>query len=411
MRIIYSTLPAAMWGVFFISSNFYWIDFCQNQLEIFIYKNKKTLSESYVFYNLINMKKKAFTLFEIVLALIIFSLMIGIIFNIYINTKKSERNILKQQLLVWETNDLLDKIDNLSLDYTIDYQEYFNRGVVWCVLDWDPLRSNTWSCDIFTSYWNSWNLYYCSNLAWDQSLYNYYNITTNWCIQSWIQKFGQYTYQFRNITDWMLNNWNDVFLWAWPISVHHNTWVQELYLINNNWDHRVFFRRHFVTWVDLNWDWFITWKNESLYTIQILKLKWFDAWGSHNFDSPDQFTNDWFIDTRACDYSNWFICSWSSIWSWIYSWYNLPSDSDDGRVNLIDAKITISDWNIEVRPVKDPYLAVNEPEHLLDPYITIALTANIYWHDSNEEISLQTSIWFKNSYFNRKEINYTGFLP
>jgi prepilin-type N-terminal cleavage/methylation domain-containing protein len=76
------------------------------------------------------MKKKAFTLFEIVLALIIFSLIIGIIFNIYINIKKSEKNIPKQQLLASETNDFLDQISDLSLEYTLDYEEYFNRGVV-----------------------------------------------------------------------------------------------------------------------------------------------------------------------------------------------------------------------------------------------------------------------------------------
>ncbi len=367
--------------------------------------------KSAIFYYFCYMKKKAFTLFEIVLALIIFSLMVGIIFNIYINTQKSERNLLKQQLLAAETNDFLDQISDLSLEYTLDYQEYFNRGVAWCVSDWDPLRSNTWSCTIFTSYWNSWSLYYCSTWNWVQSWYNYYQITQTWCIQPWLQKFGQYTYQFRNITYSSLNNWNDVFLWTWPIAVHYNTWVQELYLINNDWDHRIFLRRHFITWVDLNWDGLFTWKNESLYTIQILKLKWFDAWGSHNFDYPDQFTYDWFIDTRACDYDNWFICFGSSIWSWIYSWYNLPSDSDDGRVNLTDSKITISDRNIEVRPAKDSYLAVNETEHLLDPYIKINLTANIYGEYSPEEITLQTSIWFKNSYFIQKQINYTGFLP
>jgi prepilin-type N-terminal cleavage/methylation domain-containing protein len=76
------------------------------------------------------MKKKAFTLFEIVLALIIFSLIVSIIFNIYINTQKSEKNLLKQQILASETNDFLEQISDLSLEYTLDYEEYFNRGVV-----------------------------------------------------------------------------------------------------------------------------------------------------------------------------------------------------------------------------------------------------------------------------------------
>jgi prepilin-type N-terminal cleavage/methylation domain-containing protein len=41
--------------------------------------------------NNLNFKiKKAFTLFEVVLALIIFSTLVGIIFSAYINIKKSE---------------------------------------------------------------------------------------------------------------------------------------------------------------------------------------------------------------------------------------------------------------------------------------------------------------------------------
>jgi prepilin-type N-terminal cleavage/methylation domain-containing protein len=40
--------------------------------------------------NLILKTKKAFTLFEVVLALIIFSMLVGIIFSTYINIKKSE---------------------------------------------------------------------------------------------------------------------------------------------------------------------------------------------------------------------------------------------------------------------------------------------------------------------------------
>jgi len=357
------------------------------------------------------MKKKAFTLFEIVLAISIFSLIAWIIFHMYINTKKSEKIILNQQLLLSETNNFLDQISDLSLDYTIDYEEYFNRGVLWCSLNVEEFsRQKSW-CDLFTHYWNAWSLYYCSNEDWAQSGYNYYPLSDyNWCVQSWEQAFLQYKYQFWNIADSTLNNWNDIFLWTWPLAVYDHTWIQELYLINKDWDHRVFFRRKYLTWVDLDWDWSFTWKNESQYTIQILKLKWFDIWTGHNYD-PDLFVENWFIDTWACDYDNWFICSWEAIWSWLFSWYKLPIDSNDGWVDLINSKITISDRNIEVWPAKDPNLAINEAEYLLDPYIKINLIANIYWYDSNEEITLQTSIWFKNSYFNRKEVNYTGFLP
>jgi prepilin-type N-terminal cleavage/methylation domain-containing protein len=81
------------------------------------------------------MKKKGFTLFEIILALIIFSFIIGIIFDIYINVKKSEQNIANQQLLASQTNDFLDYLNDLSLDYTLDYEEYFNRTMSNCTIN------------------------------------------------------------------------------------------------------------------------------------------------------------------------------------------------------------------------------------------------------------------------------------
>lgn len=369
-----------------------------------------------IFFTVVSkMKKKGFTLFEVVLALIIFSLIIGVIFNIYINIKKSEKSIMNQQLLASETNDFLDNLNDLSFDYTIDYEEYFNRTMNNCISGSEFSWSNTWECNIFTEYWNSWTWglpYYCSfNWESNQSSYNYYAIDSIWCAQTGLQYFLTYRWQFRDIVDSDLNNWDDEFLWKWPISVSNNTWVKELYLISKSWDYRVFFRRKFMTWVDLNWDWSFTWKNESLYTLQILKLRWFDAGFSHDFDVSKVSTQNWFIDTRACDIDNWFDCNWSGVWDLEFSWYKLASNIYDGRVDMTNHKITISDWNIEVYPAKDPYLSKNDSWYLVDPFIKISLVANIYWEQINDEINLQTSIWFKNSYFNFEKVEYTGFLP
>ena len=100
----------------------------------------------------INLKsKKAFTLFEVVLALIIFSMLVGIIFTAYINIKKSEWEIGKQQIIVQESNDFLDRLHELSLDYTIDYEEYFNRTQSTC-LSWSTSARNIWwACDILVA--------------------------------------------------------------------------------------------------------------------------------------------------------------------------------------------------------------------------------------------------------------------
>lgn len=361
------------------------------------------------------MKKKGFTLFEVILALIIFSLMIGIIFNIYINIQKSEKNISNQQLLASQTNDFLDTLNELSFDYTLDYEEYFNRTMNNCIGSAEFSWNLKWECTIFTQYWNNWTWYkpyYCSSVAeGSKSGYIYNYIDDIWCAQTGSQYFFTYKWQFRDISDSNLNNSDDVFLWKWPIAISNNTWVQELYLISKSWDHRIFFRRKFITWVDLNWDWNINWKNESLYVLQMIKLKWFDAGINHNFDSWNISTYNWFIDTRACDIDNWFDCNGTGVWNWEFSWYNLALDWDDGRVNITDSKITISDWNMEIYPAKDPYLSKNDTWYLVDPFIKISLIAHIYWYQLNDEINIQTSIWFKNSYFNFEKIEYTGFLP
>lgn len=364
--------------------------------------------------------KKAFTLFEIVLALIIFSMLIGIIFSVYINIKKSEWKIKIQQILVQESNNFLDRLYRLSLDYTIDYEEYFNRAQSSCLTWSTAIRNTWWVCDVFTKYGNvssdGW-LYYCnSNQNFTQSWYNSYLFSFDawnpvWCKQSWNQSFWQYKRQFRDTVDEYLNNWNDVFVGKWPIAILQNTWVQELYLINNDWNHRIFFRRKFITWIDLNWDWFITGKNESLYKIQVLKLKGFDAWLNHDFDLSlsNWWAYDWFIDTRACDTDAWFVCNGLSVWDSEYSWYHLPLDNDDWRVDITDPRITVSDRNFKIYPAKDPYLATNEPKYLVDPFIQINITLNSYWDMKDDEIILQTSLWFKNSHSNFELLDLSNY--
>ena len=375
--------------------------------------------------NIIGTKsKKAFTLFEIVLALIIFSMLVGVIFTAYINIKKSEVTIWAQQIVTKEANDFLDRLHDLSLDYTIDYEEYFNRTIIKCGSEKSPdfARNQDGECPQFTKYGNTGDndgMYYC-NSSWDLTQSWYYiskfiliGPDPIWCVQTWKQNFWQYNRQFRDTKDSHLNNGDDIFTGRWPVAIAQNTWVQELYLINNDWDHRVYFRRKLLTWVDLNWDWGSTWKNEGLYTIQTLKLKWFDAGEGHNFDTwpSNWWVYDWFIDTRACDADAWFVCNWSGLWIGEYSWYNLPLDVDDGRVDITNPKITVSDWNFELYPAKDPYLAKKETWYLLDPFVKVNLTTNIYGKQVEDEITLQTSLSFKNSYHNFEMEDLTWFLP
>ncbi|MBQ2600009.1 hypothetical protein II582_01175 [bacterium] len=56
----------------------------------------------------------------------------------------------------------------------------------------------------------------------------------------------------------------------------------------------------------------------------------------------------------------------------------LPLDRDDGRIDLTDEKVTVSDMKIDIYPNKDPYIATNDDDARHDPYIKISFTMNMY---------------------------------
>lgn len=313
--------------------------------------------------------------------------------SIYVNVRWADWRMSNKRLLTAEASDLIDKIHVAALDFTIDYEEYFNRTSLWL------LPNGTW----FSSYWNSWTRYYC----WNVGSYTWYNIILRndsewWCVQNWInQKYLEYKFQHRNLATWNLNSKDnsDSNVWLWPVAISPNTWLDILCLISPDWVDRYYFRRVYKTWNNL------TGKNDNLYTIQMLRLKWLDAGINQDFNS--RWAYDWFIDTRACDYSQWFICSWQTV----MTWYKLPSDENDWRVDITSDKVTVNDFRIDIYPNKDPYLATNDTWAVLDPYAKISFTMNMYDKPSNDEITISTTFSFKNSYSRFEIVEYTWYIP
>ena len=140
----------------------------------------------------------------------------------------------------------------------------------------------------------------------------------------------------------------------------------------------------------------LTGENYDIYKVQVLRLKWYDAGTSQNFTSAtSSWRFDWFIDTWACDFSQGYICNWN-----IVTWdFKLPNSFYDWRVDITSDKVTVSDFRIDIYPNKDPYLDTWS-ENILDPYIKITITMNLYNKPSEDEITLSTTLSFKNSYFN-----------
>ena len=380
--------------------------------------------------------KKAFTLIEILIASVILWIVLTVIFQIYFSLLKTRTDIYARSILVKNTNNVVEKLNIIMKNYTIDYEEYFDRRMVWCNSDgwnnfsWDV--GTWWYCKKFTDYWNgssikkdssfvnTWDniLYYCSSkwddsdkqiefpgkttdcewnqwnwITWSAYIYHQSNDNLNAWSGCWenevssdgaMQSFGEYKLQFWNVgwnaDSYMWCKWDDddTDLWVWPVAIGDNLHVKELYLISKDGKHRIFIRRKLVWTWDWNHDWNIdyTWW-EALYKLQILKLRWFDIGSWHKYWTTWATVNDGKIDTWACDKLQWFKCNWTDI-NYPGGWYNLPKDVNDGWVDMTINDITISKFNIAIFPTKSPNHAWYDTGVQISPYLRISIKTNFY---------------------------------
>ncbi|MFA7717619.1 MAG: prepilin-type N-terminal cleavage/methylation domain-containing protein [Candidatus Absconditabacterales bacterium] len=353
--------------------------------------------------------RRGFTLLEIIISMTIFLVLFVIIISLYTKMMKLRYNIQARQSLIESSYNAMEKINLLLKDYTIDYEEYFNRQWVGCNgnsgANFTRNTATGGYCPDFTAYGNgspndsnSHQLYYCNS-----SDINPWLLNGSGCAQGGMQSFGEYTLQFRDI------NGIDVNVEKGPDAIADATGVQELYLISQDGKQRIYLRRILVESGDRNNDGAISGDSEYLYTLQMLKLRGFDAGDHHTFNpNTSSGVYDGNIDTRACDYAQGFLCNGSGIDATLYSGYRLPLNTDDGRVNLFDQNLTVSDRNLVVSPTKNPDYALAQPEVQINPYFTISLTNKLYGKIRQKklglpslddfQLSLQTSFSTKSFY-------------
>jgi hypothetical protein len=193
------------------------------------------------------------------------------------------------------------------------------------------------------------------------------------CWRFWVkQSFGQYKALFTDVKKvafddddeelWYIVNNNDI------RAVRDDKNIQELYLISHDGKKRLYFRRRLVN------------QNSGFaqYRVQMLRLRWFDAWQDHNFDATNnEWLYDWQIDTWACDSSMWFVWNWSGVW-WAYSNYHLPRDEEDCWVDLTYWMTNLYTWNISISPLWDPDLFRSVQDRQINPYMTIFILNWVY---------------------------------
>ncbi len=397
------------------------------------------------------MRKKGFTLIEMVLTLVTFSIVFGILFTLFLRMIRMKTDIEARQLLIQNTYDTVEKINVMLQDYTIDYEEYFDRSMVGCsdISSWGDKfdRSVGWSgnCNVQTNFGNSTALldgysyvedmgksqhmlYACSSflggatMAWpnggsdeqDVRLMVWYN-KTDWdmaCINEFHtryesspnlllygfrQPYGAYKVQFLDVKDdvddkfWRAWDDDDTDTGKWPPAVFDNNNVKELYLISKDKKKRILLRRSLLAQGDWNNDGTVgDIDSENLYTIQMLQLKAFDAGVNHDFDvTTYSGVYDGTIDTRACDIEAWFTCKGPSLWG-VYSGYHLPdvNNPQDWWINITSNDLSVADWNMKITPTKDPDYAWWEASQQRNPFITLYIKTAIYWENRVNKIGV-----------------------
>ena len=343
--------------------------------------------------------------------------MITVVTTLFVYIYKTKWWLEARQTITKESYFFLEKLQVMIKDYTIDYEEYWNRQQVGCMSPGNSTRNTWWNCTMMTYYGNkntvlTWidandynGLYYFSTL-WDlppgsfdsdgsictddtvedcvSSTNSHFSSLT---IDSWfIQSYGQYQQLFTDVKDDVdfiygpVKDDDDLDVGKWPIAVLQTgqNFPQELYLISHDKTKRLLFRRKLIASWDYNNDATIS-SSEQLFSIQVLQLKGFDAWETHNFDDVTKTRYDGVIDTWACDYDLWFVCKWDGISATaLYSGFRLPQDSDDWWQNLLNSDITVSNRNIAISPLSDPYLSRSQDDNQINPFFTMNLTLGLY---------------------------------
>ena len=347
---------------------------------------------------------KAFTLIEILIWVTLFSIIITSWFYAF-----SAASIWKIKL-IWHTN--IEKesyffserlFEEIKKWWVIDYEEYFNRKVVWdtTYLSWH-YDKDTWFWN-FGSGWDVWtatnywdDFYLCrswdSNSMWTWWCYsNDFNIY--WTGVIWEpQRFWQYTFQFMDYNSNMNNDilalwdensdwsiiWDDddESIWIWP-EVLANSWeVQELYLVSWDKKTRTLFRwnvkedpdKPTSAGCDLttnpktsSWAW-------CLGTIEFLKLDLKDWWINHS--KSWTWLYDWSPETWIINPNfswTWDLVAWSNTWNY--------------RVPLFPTSINVKNVEFYLLPNKDLKLSWKDSLTTSNfaPYLRIKYTLTPSW--------------------------------
>ncbi len=355
----------------------------------------------------LNKNKKAFTLIEIMVWIMIISMVLIWWFQALISVTIWKSKLIQETDIQKESFYFTEKFFEMIKKWgSIDYEEYFNRKVIW-----DNLTSS-WHFSVASWFWNYWswgvlwtsnywdNFYYCRSWVWNNMSLVSVN-PTFWCYNNsfnnywnnvlWKhQRYWEYSFQFidynsnydsddslpwdEDADGFIIWDDDDEYLWVWPIVFTWGVDLKELYLISWNKEERIFFRWNVkrdknapttATCDTLNtvtWTW-------CLWTVEYIKLSWKDWWMNHDLNNADSTQSDGVIDTWMINKD---FTWWKDIiaWSWTLNWVSLFPDN-----------INISEFKIYAYPNNDiNYNWKNyDITSSISPYIIIKMKMKPSW--------------------------------
>ena len=338
----------------------------------------------------------AFTLIEIMVWIIIVSLVLIGWFQALSAVTIWKARLIQQTDIQKESFYFTEKLFEMIKEWgTIDYEEYFNRKVIWNTtyssghFDIESWFGNFWSWATIWTDTYGWWFYYCRSWDWSK-------MWTGWCYNNNLnnywnsvdlkpQRYGQYSFQFIDYNsnydddDWD-EDWDgeirwdddDEYIWEGPIVFTWWTDLTELYLISWDKKERTLFRWNVDKdidspyWCSLDWTNTITWTG-CIWTVEYLKLDWVDWWMDHDLSGNTYL--DWVVDTWTIDKN---FVWWNSVVAGTWT---------INRVSLFPSSINVSEFKIYAYPNKDIWLAWNSNDLSINvsPYVILQLKLKPSW--------------------------------
>lgn len=344
--------------------------------------------------------KLAFTLVEIMVWILIVSMVLIWWFQALSAVTVWKVKLIQKVDMQKESFYFTEKLFEMVKEWgTLDYEEYFNRNVIWNTL------YSSWHYSVVSWLGNYWKWWLVWSTNYGNASYECISID-NSNIMTWTgcvtiynsgsidyngeqQRYWEYNLQFIDYNSnydsdlWDENgDWNikwdddDEFIWDWPIVFSSWTYMPELYLLSWNKQVRTYFRwsvnqdPNATTWNNCTFD---TNNNITgswcLWTVEYIRLLWKDWWIDHDSLINDSTQNDWIIDTWIIDPEiNWWAVA--IAWSWITNWIPLFSDA-----------INVSEFKIYSYPNKDLNLAWKNADKSINvsPYTFIKIKLKPSW--------------------------------